>query len=167
LYFWLLANAAFGGIITAVNTGSNVTVINRDFTFLDGFALFVASLVTFKFVFALVYTLKWNFRRWTNPYYRNPPFNLNEEFKKMRRDRNGAYSTDEDEEDEDAVFGKNETVGEGGKVFDKKTDGSFSVRENTEIDDSDNDDMEFDDAHDEEHEDRILMSQRRSTIKNS
>lgn len=61
--------------------------------------------------------MKWNIRRWTNPYYRNPPFDLNQEFKRMRNDRNGAYSTDEDEDDEDAIFGKDETVGEGGKIF--------------------------------------------------
>jgi len=60
----------------------------------------VASLVAFKFIFALIYTLKWNCRRCRNSYYRNPKFNLNEEFKKkMRKDRSGAYSTDEDEDD--------------------------------------------------------------------
>ncbi len=81
----------------------------------------------------------------------------------MRNDRNGAYSTDEDEDDEEAIFGKNETVGEGGKIFTHNENESIAIKENREIDDSDNDEMEFEEAHEEEHEDRVMMSMRRST----
>ena len=76
-------------------------MINRGINFLVGYALFVAGLVTFKFVFALLYTLKWNFRYWFKPYYNKSKLDVAEEFKRMRKDKNGAYSTDEDEDDED------------------------------------------------------------------
>lgn len=48
-----------------------------------------------------------------------------------------------------------------------KTDGSITVKENPDIDDSDNDDMEFEDAHDEEQKDRLMISMRKSTTRQS
>lgn len=96
--------------------------------------------MVFKFVFALIYILKWNFRQWTNPYYRKGKTDVNEEFKKLRKDRNGAYSTDEDDDEEGGVFGKNENVGSDGHIFGEKGDGDITMRENPDIDDSDNDD---------------------------
>lgn len=119
MYYWLIANALFGGVLVAITTGQNVTTINNgDITFLDGFALFVAGLIIFKFIFALIYVTKWNFRQWTNPYYRKAKIDMNQEFKRIRRDKNGAYSTDEDEDDEEGnIFGKKEEVGESGHIF--------------------------------------------------
>ena len=83
-----------------LSTGTNVTVINRGINFLVGYALFVAGLVTFKFVFALLYTLKWNCRYWFKPYYRKSTVDVADAFKNMRKDKNGAISTDEDEDED-------------------------------------------------------------------
>jgi hypothetical protein len=63
--------------------------MNDSFTFLDGFALFVASLVLFKFIFGLIYTLKWNFRVWTNPYYRKSKGDVSSEFRRLRKEKDG------------------------------------------------------------------------------
>lgn len=80
----------------------------------------------------------------------------------MRKDRNGAYSTDEDDDEEGGVFGKNENVGSDGHIFGDKGDGDITMRENPDIDDSDNDDQEFEDAAEEEQQDKILESIRKS-----
>lgn len=88
------------------------------------------------------------------PYYKKSPYDVNEDFARIRRDRNGAYSTDEDEDadgdEEENIFAKKEEVGESGHFFKKKDNGDISIRNNLEIDDSDNDDDEFDDAKEEE-----------------
>lgn len=53
--------------------------------------------MVFKFIFAAIYNLKWNFRVWTNPYYRASKYDIEKEFKKIRRER--KYSTDEEEDE--------------------------------------------------------------------
>lgn len=145
-----------------MTSSQNQQVINDGhINFIDGFALFVASLVGFKFIFALMYTLKWNCRQWTRPYYRKGKFDIAEEFKRLRKDRNGAYSTDEDDDDdEEKIFNAKETGGSVNMIFEKKADGSISYKENKDIDDSDNDDEEFADAVEEEIEDRQQQSMR-------
>lgn len=135
----------------------NVTVIGDKITFLDGFALFVASLVLFKFVFAMIYYLKWNFRLSVRPYYRKSKNDVAEEFKRLRKDRNGMYSSDEDEDDLDfePKLGKNES---GVQMMIKGQGDGESMefaKSNQEIDDSDNDDAEFESAHVEEQEDIV------------
>ncbi len=108
LYFWLICNALFGGFsVFLTSGGGDVKRVNDgSFGFVDGFAMFVAFLVIFRFVCALIYTLKWNFRTWTNPYYRKSNTDVAEEFKRLRKNRNGALSSDEDEDDEDYTAAK-------------------------------------------------------------
>ena len=48
-----------------------------------------------------MYYLKWNFRLFFRPYYRKSKNDVADEFKRLRKDRNGQYSTDEDEDDQD------------------------------------------------------------------
>jgi hypothetical protein len=62
--------------------------------------MFVGSLVLFKFIFALIYTMKWNCRSWCNKYYRKSKIDVADEFKRLKKERGGAYSTDEDDDDE-------------------------------------------------------------------
>lgn len=84
--------------------------------------------------------MKWNIRTWTNPYYRKSKNDIADEFKRLNKNRSGAYSTDEDDdEDSEKVFGVKETVSVN-KMFDEKVDGNLTFRENADIDDSDNDD---------------------------
>lgn len=80
-------------------------------------------------------------------YYRKAPIDLNGELKKMRRDRNCAVSSDEDEDDDDDddIFAKEESTAE------------KAPRDNPEIDDSDNDDSEFQNAYKEELEDKVIL----------
>lgn len=86
LYIWLVMNALFGVISTLLVSGSNVKVLNDgSITFLDGFALFVASLVAFKFIFALIYTLKWNLRLCCKSYYQKNKIDVGQEFKRLKK----------------------------------------------------------------------------------
>jgi DNA-directed RNA polymerase delta subunit len=145
-----------------ITSGGSDTKIVNDGTMgaLDGFSLFISGLIVFKFIFALIYTLKWNFRTWFSQYYRKSKIDVNEEFKRIRKDRNGAISSDEDEVDDD---GSKKTADvdpmKSYNVFDQDVEGNpvMKVTQNAaEIDDSDNDDEEFEDAHEEEEADKEL-----------
>jgi len=104
LYFWLILNALFGALTEYLTSSQNEQVINDGrITFIDGFSMFVAGLVAFKFVFALIYVLKWNCRRICCAYYRKGKFDVAEEFKKQRKAKDGNISTDEDDDDFDYV----------------------------------------------------------------
>lgn len=70
--------------------------------------------------------MKWNCRYWTKPYYGKSKNDVAEEFKKLRKDRNGAYSTDEDEDD-DNFGGKLEKNAEGQKIFVEDVDGDIKL----------------------------------------
>lgn len=99
-YFWIICNFLFS-IITISLIGGNVTTLNDNaLTFTFCFTLFMAGLTVFKLFFALLYTIKWNCRQCCCPYYRKSKGDVAEEFKRIRKDRNGAVSSDEDEDDE-------------------------------------------------------------------
>ena len=145
LFFWLIANGLFAGLMVFITGGTDTKIVNDgSMNFLDGFSLFVSGLILFKFIFALIYTLKWNFRTWTNPYYRKSNTDVAEEFKRLRKDRNGAISSDEEEEE-------NESSKKTADLDPLKSYNNFSqdgdanpyTKDNAaqgEIDDSDNDD---------------------------
>ena len=102
LYFWLIANALYGGLATTL-TKLNPTYssIGDHLTFLDVFSAFLASIVLFKFLFALLYQLKWNLRRCCCKYYRKSNKDVVVEFRRIKKDKQAHYSTDEDLEDGD------------------------------------------------------------------
>lgn len=128
--------------------------------FLDGFSLFISGIIVFKFIFALFYTLKWNFRTWCKPYYRKSKTDVNEEFKRIRKDRNGAVSSDEEEpEEEQSKKTGDLDAMKSYNVFDQDGEGNPVMKDAKnagEIDDSDNDDEEFEDAKAEEEGDKEL-----------
>ena len=70
-----------------------------------------------------------------------------DEFKRIRKDKDAAMSSDEDDND-DKVFNMDE---EGDPVV-------LVTAGNPEIDDSDNDDVEFEDAKEEEAHDKTIES---------
>lgn len=172
LYFWLISNALFGGLSEYLTSSSNQQTINDgNIRFIDGFALFVAGLVVFKFIFALIYTLKWNFRNcFKSSKYGKNKVDIAEEFRKLKQARNGAYSTDEDDDD-DATGGVDmeshalkSSLNHNNQIFEKDQRGDIvGYKENKDIDDSDNDDMEFDDPVEEEQEDILQSSMRKSS----
>lgn len=98
-----------------------------------------------------------------HPYYRKSKYDVADDFKRMRKDRNCAYSSDENDDDE-----------EENKLFEEKSDGELGFKRSTnkDIDDSDNDDDEFEDAKEEEKQDmnvyqskmesRVILKSKRS-----
>ena len=97
LYFWLIANALYGGFATTF-TKMNLPhyTIGDHLTFLDMFAAFVASIVVFKFLFALLYQLKWNCRRGYCKNHRKSILNMDGELQRIKIDKQAYYSTYED-----------------------------------------------------------------------
>ena len=88
--------------------------------------------------------MKWNFRTSLDPYYRKSKTYVAEEFKRLRNDRNGAVSSDE-EEDENEYSKKTADLDpmKSYNVFTQDGDGNQYAKEPVplaEIDDSDVDD---------------------------
>jgi hypothetical protein len=110
-----------------------------------GFTLFMAGIVSFKLIFSLLYCLKWNVRQCCCPYYKKSSGNVADEFRRLRKDKKAAYSSDEDEDEN--LFNTDE---EGNPIVVAET------VDNNEIDDSDNDDVEFEDPREEEIHDKTL-----------
>ena len=54
---------------------------------LEGFSMYLASIVIFRVVFALLYVLKWQWRYAFNPKYQIAEYNLEREFKKLKKDK--------------------------------------------------------------------------------
>lgn len=121
-------------------------------SFLDGFAIFVSSLVLFKFFFALLYQLKWYVRLCCKADYKKNKIDIQQAFKKLKKKRNPNMSTDE-EEDEEAEMDYQEE--EEGAVGASENKPSKDITIHIDHIDSDDDDQEFDDADHEEEEDRL------------
>lgn len=75
----------------------NVQVKNDGIHFLDGFAIFVASLVLFKFFFALIYQISWTFRKCRKDNKKHK-VSVKDQFKLMKEDPNFQYSSGEEED---------------------------------------------------------------------
>ena len=148
LYFWLVCNFLFSILTVYLAAGSDITVLNEGMTFTVGFTLFMASIVIFKLLFSTIYCLKWNFRQCCSSDYKKSKGDVAEEFRRIRKDKDAAMSSDEDDDDE-KVFNMDE---EGNPVVIMPSAGDH------EIDDSDNDDVEFEDAKEEEHHDKTIES---------
>ena len=67
VFLWVIVNMLFAFLTTFI-VGETETseVINHGFTFLDGFAMFIAGLVFFKVFFAAIYILSWYIRKCCN-----------------------------------------------------------------------------------------------------
>jgi hypothetical protein len=131
----------YGALMVSLVGNQGGQRIDGSINFLDGFALFVASLVLFKFIFASIYVIEWNLRFCCNPAFKNNKIDVPTAFKKIRKDKNGAESSDEEDE----------FNGEGENTVIRETGASKIVDDY----DEDDDDIEFDDADNEEEEDRI------------
>jgi hypothetical protein len=59
----------------------------------------MTSLAVFKLTFATIYCLKWNVRQCCCPYYRKSKANVEAEFKRLKKDKNGNVSSDEEEDE--------------------------------------------------------------------
>lgn len=90
LAFWIAANAAFAIVIEAYGsltpkTASGKHRINDgSMTFLQGFAIYLASLVVFRLFFAILHIIKFKCRACCVDKYKTYVFDMQEEFANMR-----------------------------------------------------------------------------------
>ena len=60
LFLWFCANGAyFVAMLSIAGSGNDNEVNTGDFSVLDGFSLYLAGVVVFKFIFGSLYVLKW------------------------------------------------------------------------------------------------------------
>jgi len=141
VYVWLILNCIYAFVLIGLTNSSSAS----GEAILNGFALFVAGLVVFKLIFATIYQIKWYVRFCCNSTYQASKKDVGEVFKQIRKDKNKQESSDEEDNDEEVTEMIRKASQEGSHY------------------DDDDDDLEFDDAGEEEAEDRI----RRSTMRQS
>ena len=54
---------------------------------LDGFSMYLAGVVVFRFVFALLYVIKWQCRYLHSKKYKIDEYNLESKFKKLKKNK--------------------------------------------------------------------------------
>ena len=59
----------------------DTTINNGKINFIDAFALFLAGIIVFKFIFALIYITKWNYRNTCKPYYGKGKIDIDDQFR--------------------------------------------------------------------------------------
>jgi len=88
LFIWFCANGAyFVTVLRLGESGDEYDVNSGKFTVLDGFSMYLAGIVIFRVIFALLYVLKWQCRYAFNPKYQIAEYNLEREFKMLKKDK--------------------------------------------------------------------------------
>lgn len=154
-FIWFVLNGIYAFVmISLVNgqygSGQTSNVIDGAVGPLEVFSLFIAGLVVFRVFFAFLYLCLWKFRYCCDKRYKVKTVDLNKVFKEIKHNTKNGDSTDEDAIDEEdaKIFGK---MDEQNNV--ELADNGDSFAE--DFKDSDDDQMEFEDADVEEAEDRL------------
>ena len=70
LFMWFCANGAYFVVVLRLGeAGDQYEVNDGTFSVLDGFSMYLASIVIFKVFFAILFVLKWQLRYATNKKY--------------------------------------------------------------------------------------------------
>ena len=70
LFLWFCANGAYFVLVLRLGeSGDQYEVNSGAFSVLDGFSMYLASVVLFRVIFAFLYVVKWQWRYWRNPNY--------------------------------------------------------------------------------------------------
>jgi len=110
LYIWMMANVLFAVITTMIVVQGNVQIVNDGHVyFLQGFSLFIASLVLFKFFFALIYLIFWQVRICRKKEFQKYHIDEEEEWEKVKKDRN-AYESSSENDDEEGMYEEEEDL---------------------------------------------------------
>ena len=70
---------------------------------LDGFSMYLAGVVVFRFVFALLYVIKWQCRYLHSKKYKIDEYNLESKFKKLKKNKDQQESSDDIEDRENLL----------------------------------------------------------------
>jgi len=179
LFLWFCANGLYFVIVLELGkSGDEDEVNDGSFSVLDGFSMYLAGVVIFRVLFATAYVLKWQWRYSFNPKYKITENSLEQNFKELKKNKFSAESSD-DVEDEEYLL---KTAKDREKTLKKKSRRIGKTRKHnrvskremleetkrllieedimTNMDDSDDDRMDFMDAKDEEVTDNLLKSHR-------
>ena len=173
-FIWIIANGAYLiMILWSVEGSGNKTKVNDGtFGYLEVFSLYLAALVVFRLVFAVLYILNWKFKYTCLRRYRIQHHDLQSEFKRIKGRTNAHGESTDDEEMEEKVhtiFKTNEKAvrkkmkkgGDAEKAQEIEVDLHEATIEfmhdeqSAAPEDSDDDFREFAEADVEEAEDRI------------
>lgn len=172
LSFWIISNAAFALIIEnySINPeeqrkeGEPILKNGGQMGFLEIFALYLASLVLYRVIFGAIHIIKFKVMRNCIKKYKTPKFNLHEDVKQLRKeikDWNESVGENdmsilqdaERDPDDQLLNSVNEYYSKGG--IRQKVKNRVNKLEQTCID-TDDDDLEFDSAKEEEEEDMMV-----------
>lgn len=87
LFAWLVSNGAYFVFVLRLGKTNNSQVKeinNGQITLLDGFTLYLASIVIFRVVFGFAHAFKWQFRYAFDRRYAIKEYNLEKNFKKIK-----------------------------------------------------------------------------------
>ena len=79
-------------------SGDQYDVNSGKFTVLDGFSMYLASIVVFRVIFAIFYVLKWQWRFAYNKNYQINTYNLEREFKALKKNKDAIESSDDEQD---------------------------------------------------------------------
>ena len=180
LFLWFCANGAYFVVVLRLAASADQYDVNSGkFNVLDGFSMYLAGIVVFRVIFALLYVVKWQWRYARNPNYQVNEYNLERQFKKLKKDKDCQESSDdrEDREHLHAVARARERTiktkskrmvrGRKNKVVTKREMLDETKRLLMEEDivtcahDSDDDRMDFVDAEAEEVTDKVVRARAR------
>ena len=108
LFLWLCGNGAYFLAVLAIgNSGSKTVVNNGTMGVLEYFSLYLAGIVVFRVTFAVLHTCKWRWRFAINKKYQIQEYNLEKNFKELKKQaRTGGESSDDElmEEEAEKIF---------------------------------------------------------------
>ena len=88
LFLWFCANGAYFVTILRVGESGDPDNVNTGkFTVLDGFSMYLAGVVVFRFFFAFLYVIKWQCRYLHSKKYKIDEYNLESTFKKIKKNK--------------------------------------------------------------------------------
>ena len=173
-FIWIVANGLYLILILWLVNGSGhrTTVNSGDFGYLEIFSLYLAALVVFRVLFAVLYILNWKFKYCCLKRYRIQYHDLQAEFKRIKSRTNAHGESTDDEEMEEqinTIFKTNEKAvrkkRKKGAAAEEEEEKEFNAHDATiefmndegaqNPEDSDDDFREFEEADVEEAEDRV------------
>ena len=182
---WLVANAAYYiMIVELVDSSGGSTVRNSDSGYLAYFSIYLAGLVVFRVLFAVLHICKWKIRYNCSKHYKVKSVNLQQEFKKLKKQSDAGESTDDEiiKEELEKIYEQNRDKIDGLMETSRMMSSMHELPEvehkNAKLDntmlfvktkddekgesDEDYDFKEFEDAEVEEAEDRIYSEYKRA-----
>lgn len=101
LFFWVFLNGVYFLLViffVSVDADSPRVINDGSFGYMEIYSLYLASLVVFKSTAAIIFVIMWRQRIWSSKSgHKLPSYNLNKEFKRIKKAHINGDSTDDEE----------------------------------------------------------------------